>query len=267
MPAGTPGKTRLARRLLGRLPGGEHRVTDRLGLSYRVPDLREPVAFHLLIDGVYERDVLSLVLDLLPMGGTFVDVGANVGAFALPAACRVGPSGRVLAFEASPAVFPCLRANAAVNGLTNVTAVHTAVCDMDGEVSFYPAPSDHFGMGALAPQFDATPVTVPGMRLDHLLAAEMIRHVDVLKIDVEGFEQKVLEGAPTLLARTEPPVVVFEFCDWAEARVPGAAPGDAQRFLLDRSYTLWRVDDYRRRRPPLAAPVTTGATMIVAKRV
>ncbi len=96
-------------------------MTDRLGLSYRVPDLHEPVAFSLLVDGVYQRDVLEVVLDLLPEGGTFVDVGANVGAFALPAACRLGQHGRVFALEPSAVLFQCLRANAAMNGLANVT--------------------------------------------------------------------------------------------------------------------------------------------------
>ena len=89
IPSGLPGKEQVARRLLEhRLPRGEHRVTDRLGLSYRVPDLHDPVAFDLLVNGVHEPEVLAVLMELLPERGVFLDVGAGLGAFALPAACR-----------------------------------------------------------------------------------------------------------------------------------------------------------------------------------
>jgi FkbM family methyltransferase len=267
IPPNIPGKRRVARALLdGRLEPGEARVRDRMGLSYRVPDLREPVAFSLLVDGVYEPDVLSFLLEHLPGDGTFVDVGANIGVFALPAAKEVGGRGRVIAIEASNTVFDCLRANAALNGLSHVTALHVAACDAEGDVRFYPAPPDRFGMGALAPQFHAAPVDVPGARLDRLLAVANVSHVDIVKVDVEGFEVKVFEGAVQLLASAPPPIIVFEFCDWAERRMPGGKPGDAQRFLMAHGYSVWTLADYRRGREPLEAPVTTGETMLVAER-
>jgi FkbM family methyltransferase len=267
IPPRTPGKSRLARALLERrLGAGEARVRDRFGLSYRVPDLREPVAFRLLVDGVYEPEVLSFVLDRLPAHGAFVDVGANIGVFALPAARRVGPHGRVVAIEASDTVFDCLRSNAAANGLSHVNVLHVAALDAEGDVPFYPAPADHFGMGALAPQFDAASVEVPGARLDRLLAVANVTHVDVLKVDVEGFEVKVFAGALRLLLASHPPVIVFEFSDWAEARAPGAQPGDAQRFLMAHGYSVWTLTDYSRRRAALRAPITTGEAMLVADR-
>jgi len=228
IPTRTPGKRRLAQTLLEhRLPQGESRVTDRLGLSYRVPDLHEPAAFSLLVDGVYQRDVLEVVLELLPEDGTFVDVGANVGAFALPAACRVGQGGRVFALEPSGPLFQCLRANAAVNGLANVTAVNAAVDDVDRAW------------------------------LDQLLIDGNVRHVDVMRIADGGAELNFAASAATLIARPEPPVFVFE----------STGQGDAQQILIAAGYTLWQLSAYRRRRPPLTAPMTTGATTIIAKRI
>ena len=228
IPTRTPGKRLLARTLLEhRLPQGEHRVTDRLGLSYRVPNLNEPAAFSLLVDGVYQRDVLEVVLELLPEGGTFVDVGANVGAFALPAACRVGQHGRVFALEPSAPLFQCLCANAAMNGLANVTPINVVVDDLHRA------------------------------GLDQLLLDGNVRHVDVMRIDAVGLEDKVVESAMTLIARPEPPVFVFE----------STGRGDVQQILMSLGYTLWQLSAYRRRRPPLTAPVTTGATTIIAKRI
>jgi hypothetical protein len=218
----------VARRLLEhRLPRGEHRVTDRLGLSYRVPDLHDPVAFDLLVNGVHQPEVLAVVLELLPEHGVFLDLGAGLGAFSLPAACRTGQGGRVLALEASPTLFGCLRANAAINGLGNVTA-------------------EQCGFSAL----DRT-------QLDQMLIDANLRHVDVVKIDVKGREHKVLGATRTLLDRAQPPAFVFT----------SSARPDAQRLLMEWGYTLWSVAGYRRRRAPLTAPLTSGESTIVAKRV
>ena len=202
-------------------------MTDRLGLSYRVPDLHDPVAFDLLVNGVHEPEVLAVLMELLPERGVFLDVGAGLGAFALPAACRVGQDGRVVALESSPPLFECLRANAAVNGLSNVTTAQSGFSALDRR------------------------------QLDELLIDANVRHVDVVKIDVKGREHKILEATRTLLTRPQPPAFIFK----------SAARADAQRLLMEWGYTLWSVTGYRRRRAPLTAPLTTGDPTIVAKRI
>jgi hypothetical protein len=228
LPTGTPGKHQLARRLLhGRLPAGETRVTDRLGLSYRVADLHDPIAFDLLVNGVHEPDVLAVILDLVPDRGTYLDVGANVGAFALPAACKVGQFGSVVAIEEALPLFQCLRANAAVNGLANVTTIHTTLADLDRT------------------------------SLDQFLIEANVRHVDLLRLDSSVHVASVLESASTLLSRPDSPAIVFS----------SGCGGDVQQSLIDRGYTLWRVGDYRRRRAPLTAPLSLGNTVLIAKRV
>jgi len=241
-------------------------VTDQYGLQYEVPDPREPVAFDLAVDGVYEPATLDCILGRLHHGGVFVDVGANVGAVSLPVAQHVGPGGRVIAVEASPLVFPFLTRNVEANHLAHVTCQQVAAVPQGGAVQFYPAPNDHFGMGALAPQFHATPVWVRGAPLDALLEEAAVSTVDVLKIDVEGFEGGAILGARRLLQGHRPPLVVFEFCDWAEARVPGGHVGDAQRLLRDWGFSIWTLGDFAGRRPPLGAPLLSGFQMMVAEK-
>jgi hypothetical protein len=102
--------------------------------------------------------------------------------------------------------------------------------------------------------------------LDTLLEAEGITQVDLLKVDVEGFEAGVFQGAEGLLTGTRPPVVLFEFCDWAEERTLAGSIGEAQRILLDWGYTLWRLTDYMRRRSALTATVMSGTDMLIAVR-
>lgn len=89
IPGWLPGKTRVARRLLReRLTDADVDLRTPDGLTLTVPSLREPIAFHLLINGVYEPDVVDVILTNLPPHGTYVDVGANIGALALVVARR-----------------------------------------------------------------------------------------------------------------------------------------------------------------------------------
>ncbi len=270
LPAEVPGKARLAKLLLGSCLGAQDvEVRGRYGLRFVVPSLREPIGFHLLVDGVYERGAVEFVFSRLNAGSVFVDVGANIGVFTLPAARKVGSDGCVLAIEPSPAVFPYLKGNVALNGLSNVLLERCVAFDHDADqVAFYEAPVEYFGMGSLASQFHDHPISVRARTLDHILSERRIRRVDLLKVDVEGFEAAVFRGAKQLLTGEDPPLILFEFCDWAEARVPQGKVGDAQRVLCDYSYRIQRLADFARNRgKPLDGVIVEGGceTLVAVK--
>ena len=258
-----PGKLRLAHLLLRGI-GGPAMIKDRFGFTYEVPDLGEPIAFHLLINGAYEPETQDLLLRFLPVGGVFIDVGANIGTFTIPAAKHVGSSGRVVAIEASREVFNVLQKNVDTNKAENVQLVCAAAGASAGDTEFYPAPADHFGMGSRAPQFNASPIAIPSVMLDSLVQSFNLSSVDLIKIDVEGFELDVLKGASGLLSAKKPPLVIFEFCDWAETRSE-ADLGAAQRFLLDCGFRIWRASEYGHG-SPMTKPLTTDGEMLVAQR-
>ena len=269
LPPGMPGKARAARLLLGScLQAQDVRLRDKYGCPIVVPSLREPIGFHVLIDGVYEVEPLEFTLSRLQAGSTFVDVGANIGVFALPVARKVGSSGCVLAIEPSSNVFPYLKRNIILNGSSNVRLRQCAAFDSDSEIlRFYEAPIDHFGMGALAAQFHTKPVAVPAQTLDRILDEERIGRVTLLKVDVEGFEGAVFRGAKRLLTGDDPPLIVFEFSDWAEARVLGGRVGDAQWVLRGYGYHIWRLSDFAcKRGQPLGDAVVSGYETLVAVR-
>jgi len=269
LPSGTPGKARLARTLLKGIRGGrEILVHASNGARFVVPHLSEPIAFHLLVDGCYEPETEAAILPSLSSGDVFVDVGANIGLFTVSAARAVGPRGRVLAFEPSPFVFPYLQKNVGLNELGNVETFDVALSDSGcDQVPFYPAPPDHFGMGALAPQFLGESCFVRATTLDDIVADKNVGSVAVLKVDVEGHELAVFRGSRNVLQSPRSPIVVFEFCDWAEGRFPNVHPGEAQQFLLDLGYMLWRLEDYPKEQLALKTPITQGAVMLIASRV
>ena len=266
IPPGTRGKHRLARRLLGRaLDDTDVRILARDGTSYRVPSVRASIGFSLLVDGVYEPDEIALVLSLLAAGDCFIDVGANIGCFAIPAGRRVAPGGRVLAIEGSPTMRAILERNLAENAAAGVEVLACLALDRDGAAPFHEAPPEKFGMGSVAVQFDLPPLELPCRRIDTLLAERGIDRVAVMKVDVEGFESAVFAGASRLLTGPRPPVIVFEFVDWAEGRALGRI-GDAQEMLRGWGYSVWTLAAFRRRGKPLGAPLRMGAATLVAMR-
>ena len=268
LPSRFVGKARIGRLILGsRQESSDLVVECGRGVRLLVPCLREPVAFELLINGAYESETLSLLLEAASGNGVFVDVGANIGAFSVPVAKQINSS-TVVAIEASPAVYPYLAHNIELNDLRNIRLHHCAALDRDLDtVAFYEAPKDHFGMGALAPQFSGKAVPVAARTLDSILAQDGIDRVDALKVDVEGFEEQVFLGATKLLTGSRPPTIIFEFCDWAERRAQNTPIGQAQRFLLHLGYSIYRLSDFISKRPqPLRKPLLTGYEQLVAYR-
>ena len=262
------GKTRISKFLLNNfcLRTSDLIIPLKSGHKLLVPNVKEPIAFSILISGVYEQDVFNVIKDNLSQGDIFVDVGANVGCFSIPLSTTVGLSGQIHSFEASPTISRYLKNNIQLNGLSNIFFNNIAVSDKDGLVSFYDAPIHKFGMGGLASVgFGSTLVEVPSICLNHYFQVPC--KIKVLKIDVEGFEVCVLKGASKLLQNNYVDLIIFEFLDWAEARVPNHRPGDSQRYLMDHGFQIWRLCDYLKGRKPLENALETGGDMLVAKKV
>lgn len=142
---------------------------------------------------------------LLREGDIVIDVGANIGSLTLAAAAMVGPSGTVYSIEAHPQTYKYLFGNLSLNQAHNVMALNVACGKEDRTVHFSDQKSDDQNCVA------DIGLTVPMKRLDSLITLPEGRHVALLKIDVEGYEKFVLEGATSILARTD--AVYFESWD------------------------------------------------------
>ena len=174
-----------------------------------------PIGYNVTFFGTYEPELRALMRRYLVPGGVAVDIGANVGWHTLLMARLIGPTGRVLAVEANPSVRARLSEHLQANHLSNVTIVASALGDQPGRLRFLAPPVDAFGAGDghVAGEKDKgsqhiveTEVTT----LDVLAEQEMLQRLDFVKIDVEGFEWPVLQGASATFAKFRP-VVCFEF--------------------------------------------------------
>jgi FkbM family methyltransferase len=142
----------------------------------------------------YNLEELDFLRARTPVGGVFVDVGANVGTYAMVLARHVGRSGTVIAIEPHPVTQARLAFNRAASHYQQVTLVAAAAGASDGELMIE---TDGGNLGAshiATGELTGNAIKVPSLRLQRILGDVGASQVDSLKIDVEGYEDRVLTG-------------------------------------------------------------------------
>jgi FkbM family methyltransferase len=167
----------------------------------------------------FESDVANAFIKMLRAGDVVADVGANIGYLTVLAALLVGPSGRVVAFEPDAANVERLRGNLALNNCANVTVVEKAITNRVGEVEFF-INSDNSGGNALwdvalfpgnvKSLAEPKRIVVEATTLDAEWKRLGLPAPRVIKIDTEGAEQLVLEGARDVLAGLQTKFAIAE---------------------------------------------------------
>lgn len=162
----------------------------------------------LALTGFTELELSKRIRRRSRAGGVLVDVGANAGYFSL-LWLATRPENRVIAFEAAPLPRALLRRNLEENGLASRARVDDrAVGSRNGKMAFDPGPPEQSSWGGLAPAGGGRSIEVDVVRLEHAVPPDV--EVAVLKIDVEGADAWVLEGAESLLASGRVGIVFFE---------------------------------------------------------
>lgn len=200
-------------RVLGRLVRAQGEREARV-FGYRMPlELSEHIQRHIYL-GDFEPWETRQVRRWLRPGMSFVDVGANVGYFTLLACSRVGPQGRVFACEPSPWAFQRLQATLRDNALSQARAFNFALGAEPGELSLhFTSEGNANHTPSMVPQPGARTVPVQVRTLDSCLEEWALERVDLMKVDVEGFEPQVLQGARRALAAGRIAALLCEFND------------------------------------------------------
>lgn len=211
-----------------------------------------------LIDGLDwgANDVVWLLRRLLRRGGTLIDVGANIGLVTLPIA---GDGNPVIALEMLPANCLKLQLACLLNGLPNVRVLQAAISCEEGMLEY--GGTDAWGkigagvQQALALRLD-TALRLPGLQLPRLTLSQLtLSRRLVIKIDVEGHELEVLQGAQRLIAARRP-AILFESIERAD-RPEDASSLHCKRLLERLGYRLL-LQRGRRLLPRQAADLQEG---------
>ena len=207
------GRDRLTSALIGTSlpPDGIHGGSFGPALRYEVR-YRDDGSYVDLFFLQYQEPALAPVLRAtLRPGGTFFDVGANIGIYAAWGARLVSDTGTVHAFEPVPATRQALERLVAFNGLTNVRVIPCAIGSREGALTLHVAPGASGLTTTHRPEqwTEGVSLTVAVTTLDaHVRTSG--RSPDLVLVDVEGYEFEVLRGSREVLSSDRPPVVLFE---------------------------------------------------------
>jgi FkbM family methyltransferase len=192
-------------RLVDLLRGGPLDVAYQ-GASFRFYHQASATERGALFNPDYNIEELDFLRAHAPDGGTFVDVGANVGTYALALARHVGATGKVIAIEPHPVTYARLKFNTTASRFAQVRLFAAAVGASDGELMIE-TDGDNLGASHIVTgDVSDKAVKVPSLRLQRILEQSGVSQVDALKIDIEGYEDRALmpffkEASPSLWPR------------------------------------------------------------------
>ena len=165
--------------------------------------------------GVYEQADSDMIFRLIKPGFQVLDVGANIGWYALNIA-KVCSATHVWAFEPVPETFAALQVNVELNRVDNITAYNLGLSDRVGEVMFYipPGGSENASAENLSERTDVQTVSCQLTTLDDFVQTNNL-HVDFIKCDVEGAELFVFKGAFKTLQQSRPMIFSEMLRKWS----------------------------------------------------
>lgn len=219
------------------LPPFAGEITLENGLRFHVDTTAGMVEHSIFYAGSIQIGLAYQIQQHTSRGAYCLDAGANIGFFTLLMAHCAGREGRVAAFEPNPITVERLRHSLQLNNLSNIDVVPKAVAQQAGTTEFYLATEPE--KSGISPVVDITPIQkieVETISLDEYVASQEWPRVDIIKIDIEGYDCQALLGAKEIITRFHP-VITFEFSYSTDPSLAAAA----FELLLGSGYTLCRI--------------------------
>jgi FkbM family methyltransferase len=227
---------------------------SRFGARF-VVDSRDLIQRYIGLFGVWVPHMTAWLEGRLGVGDVFVDVGANVGYFAVLGSRLVGPTSMVVAVEASPTFHSMMLRNVGLNGCGNVRAVNAAAADSRDELTFVLASSNNMGTNSMVPYTAPaeSSFTIAGRPLTEILSSEEIAATRVIKIDVEGAEGRVIRGLASILDQLREDVEIAVEVEPDRMRQLGDDIDEVLTTMRESAFHVYRLPtDYRPQSHPRA---------------
>ena len=213
---------------------------------------------YLYVFGTWEPQLTDWVRDHLRPGDVVVDVGANIGYFSLLASGLVGHTGSVIAFEAVPSIADALERNLQRNG-ASVEVHRRAVGESPGAIEVFRSIGSNVGRSGTSGGTDMlSEGEVPVVRGADALPRELWSRIRLVKIDVEGDEQRVLRGLQPVLAALPAGAAVLTEVTPADLEERGGSAEQVMTFMRDLGFDALAIENsyaaadyaHHERRPP-----------------
>jgi len=209
-----------------------------------VEDIRS-VPFTVIAEGPYEQFQAQILFTLGKLADNFLDIGANMGFYSI-ALATLNPTLKVQSFEPQPRIYSCLATNLNLNNLESQVKIYNyGLGSREDSLKMYIPAFTGSGGGSFAnlhiEEGDAEEVLVPVKPLDILVPTNS--NVDLIKIDVEGFEFEVVQGGLELIQRDKPTIVIELLRKWMKPF--GKQPQDVINLLKPLGYEVFAIGSFR----------------------
>jgi FkbM family methyltransferase len=218
---------------------GKHVLKTIHGVKMLIdPSLDQGVELSLFETGTYEKGTIQFLEEYLKPGHRFLDIGANIGLMSVIASKLVGEKGVVYAVEANPGTVPILQTNIDLNNCKNIELLPIALSDVQGTALLFENWEVNRGGASLISQGDNQQgVEVKMERLDDLFDENTT--IDLVKIDVEGFEPQVIRGGMNWFSQ-QLPVFIIEVSVKREKEA-----GPSPKEIMELVQTIGRYTFYK----------------------
>jgi FkbM family methyltransferase len=214
-------------------PKKSYRQVNREGVNYFL-DISDTVDWYIYFG--FKEASRERLFSLIKKSATVIDIGANVGNVTLGFSKLIGETGKVYSFEPDPLNFSRFKKNIELNHFKNIEALNFGLGNKNGSFSIVVHDELNRGMNRLVENASENTVLCEVLVLDDFISKNGITKVDLIKIDVEGFEKKVLEGAYQLL-KSQKPVLFIELDD-NNLKDQGSSAKDLINYLEEFKYRI-----------------------------
>lgn len=217
------------------------RVVERDGIKYEL-DVSCMMQWYVFWD--FKEKQRDRLYSLVKNGDVVLDVGTNVGETLLNFAKLVGSGGFVYGFEPDEKNFSNVEKNIGLNDFANLHVFNLGVSDQKATVKLYRVDPHNLGMNRILSEDEARRfddyTTIETETLDNVIAENNINHVDVVKIDIEGYEMHALRGAEKMLERFHPHL--FIEVGYSRLIKNGTSPTEMISYLQQFGYRVYHAD-------------------------
>lgn len=194
---------------------------------------------------VHEPICTDLFPSMVSAGMNVLDIGANIGYYALLAARYVGDTGRVVAVEPHPSNYALLRHNIRLNRLSNLSTIQVAISDTAGEAELFVSPhSNLHSLNSVSRAKTRQTIRVPTTTIDSLAETVGLEFA-LLRMDLEGWELNALRGGQRTLSTARPRIIMEVHPLYLRERGLEELLTMLSDFNYCVRYFVWRADDCR----------------------
>lgn len=193
-------------------------------------------SLRLSLNGIYEPEQTDFIKNLLKEGDYVIDIGANIGYYALLMAKKVGPNGKVFCFEPDKTNFSILTENIRNNNYEKIIiSFNDAVSNEKGILKLFISETNRGDHRIYSSDQDRNFIEINAVKLDEMAELKEVK-IKFMKMDIQGSEMIALEGMKGLILRNKP-ILISEF--WPKGiKMSGKNPDEYIQFFLSNGYSM-----------------------------